>query len=742
LKIAIVGGGPAGLYFGLLMKKQDPAHEITIYERNRADDTFGWGVVFSDETVGRFSEKDPESHQEITREFAWWSDIDIHFRGTLVRSTGHGFCGLARRTLLGILQRRCAALGVRLLFEHEIADADALLADHDLVLAADGVNSRLREAQAGHFGTSLEWSGNKFCWLGTDLRLSAFTFIFRENEHGLFQVHAYPFDAGRSTFIVECREEVWRRAGLDAVDEAGTVAYLERLFAPDLQGHRLLTNRSLWRTFPTVRNRTWRHGRVLLIGDAAHTAHFSIGSGTKLAMEDAIALAEAFGARPDVPVPEVLAAYEAERHPEVSRVQAAARTSLEWFENTPRHMQQEPLELAFSLLTRSKRITYAILALRDPALVARVTEAFAAHAGGSLTVPPALQPFRLRSLRLRNRIVVGPMCQYSAVEGTPGDWHLVHLGSRALGGAALVFAEATHVAPEARISPYCAGLYTDAHTAAWRRIVDFAHQYSGALIGLQIGHAGRKGACARPWEGGEPLREGGWELLAPSAIPFDAGWPVPREMTRHDMDVVREQFARSAERAAEAGFDALEIHMAHGYLLATFLSPLTNRRQDDFGGTIEGRMRFPLEVFDAVRARWPAERPLLVRISATDWKDGGFDSADRVALARALKDHGGDAIDVSTGGTVPDQQPVYGRMFNVKFSEEIRLAAGIPTLTVGNLQGVDHCNTILAAGRADLCVMARPHLADPYLTLHAAVAANQDEDYWPPQYLAARRPKA
>jgi anthraniloyl-CoA monooxygenase len=756
VKIEIVGGGPAGLYFAILMKRLDPAHQVTVRERNRADDTFGWGVVFSDETLSNFEEADPESHRAITERFAYWTDIDIFFKGERVRSTGHGFAGIARREFLRILQSRAAALGVDLRFETEV-DPSAL-PPADLVLAADGVNSRVRERYASAFQPTLDWRRCKFTWLGTDLRLDAFTFVFKESPHGLFQVHAYPFDERTSTFIVECREEVWTRAGLDQADEAQTVAYLEELFREDLQGHRLLTNRSIWRTFPTVRNATWHHGSIALIGDAAHTAHFSIGSGTKLAMEDAIALAEWFGRAGAEDVPAVLAAYEAERMPVVGRTQSAAQTSLEWFENSERYARHlDPLTFAFSLMTRSKRITYDNLATRDPRLVTRVTEQFAAtnphrdavasapaYAPAAVApsriaaAPPLFQPFRLRELTLANRLVVSPMCQYSCDDGTPTDWHLVHLGSRAVGGAGLVMAESTHIARDARISPGCAGLYADAHVAGWKRVVDFVHAHTQARIGIQLSHAGRKGSCGLPWLDEGPLASDAWPTIAPSAVPYAPDWPVPRGMDRADMDRVIGEFVRATGRAHEAGFDLVEIHMAHGYLLGTFLSPLANQRTDEYGGPVANRLRFPLEVLRAVRAEWPAERPLSVRISATDWRSGGLDSADRIAVARALHAAGCDIVDVSAGQTVSDQQPVYGRMYLVPFSEEIRHEAGVPTMTVGNIQDADQCNTILAAGRADLCVLARPHLADPYFMLHAAARYGVPEQYWPPQYWAAK----
>lgn len=737
VRIVIVGGGPAGLYAAILMKRLDPAHDVVVIERNRPHDAFGWGVVFSDDTLAHFAEVDGASYRPLAEKLVSWTDIDVFVHGERIRSTGHGFCGISRKTMLNILQNRAAELGVRLVYETEVLRLEDA-GDADLFIVADGANSRLREPLAASFQPTIEWGRCRFSWLGTSLPLEAFTFFFKESRDGEFQVHAYPFEPGLSTFIAECREEVWRRASLDQADEATTVAYLEDLFHDELRGHRLLTNNSIWRAFPTIRNATWRRGNVVLLGDAAHTAHFSIGSGTKLAMEDAVALTDAFRRLGTTSVEAVLEAYEAERSPAVGRFQSAARTSQEWFETTERHIKLDPIPFVFSLLTRSKRVTYETLRRDDPELVRRATEAFSPNGRG---LPPAFQPYQLRGLALVNRVVVSPMCQYSSDDGSPGDWHLVHLGSRAVGGASLVIAESTHVAPDARITLRCAGMYKAEHVAEWRRVVDFVHRSSRAKIGVQLAHAGRKGSCTVPWEGDTPLRTGGWELLAPSAIPYAEGWPVPRAMDPSDMSRVRDEFVRGAVMAGEAGFDHIEIHMAHGYLLATFLSPLTNERDDEYGGPIERRARFPLEVFDAVRSVWPAGKPMSVRVSATDWAPGGLESADRVAFARILREHGCDIVAVSSGQTVPHQKPVYGRVFNAGFSDEIRHEAGIPTMVVGNIQDIDQCHTILAARRADLCVLARAHLVDPYLTLHAAVAEGADDDYWPSPYLPARRPK-
>lgn len=747
MKIICVGGGPAGLYFALLMKKLRPRWEIEVLERNRADDAFGWGVVFSEETLDNLGDADAESYAAIRESFVYWDDIEVHRGGEVVTSTGHGFCGVSRKRLLGILQGRCRDLGVTLRFQHDLKGVDDV-PEADVIVASDGVNSMIREAYASDFEPRTEWGRCRFAWLGTDRPLKAFTFVFKENEHGLFQVHAYPFESGTSTWIVECREEVWRRAGLDTATEERTIEYCEALFALELGGHRLLSNRSLWRSFPTIRNERWYRGNVVLVGDAAHTAHFSIGSGTKLAMEDAIALAGAFEHHEDDGVTEVLRRYQDARYVEVLKTQKAAATSLAWFENSARYLAQPLLPFTFNLLTRSKRITYDNLRLRDPKLVREVTAWYRKSVGavktsGGRDPAPVFTPMTLRGLTLANRIVVSPMCQYSARGGTPNDWHLVHLGSRALGGAGLVMTEMTDVLADGRITLGCAGLYEEEHVEAWSRIVDFVHTHTRSAIGIQLAHAGRKGSTVHPWEGEDrPLNpdEGAWRTVGPSAIPFRPGWPVPRAMNREDMDHIRDAFARAAVRAERAGFDLVELHAAHGYLLSSFLSPLSNRRTDEYGGSLENRMRWPLEVVDAVRSAWPATKPLAVRISATDWmEDGlGFQPSDAVELARALRSRGCDVVDVSTGGNAPESKPVFGRMYQVPFAEQIRYEANIPVIAVGAIQGADHANTILAAGRADLCAMARPHLADPYLSLHAAATYEFDDQPWPGPYSLAR----
>ena len=746
VRVAVIGAGPAGLYLGILLKKSFPAVRVEILERNRPDDTFGFGVVFSDETLGFLEEADPESFAAIRARFRSWREIRTWYRGEWTTSTGHGFSALARTTLLDILQRRAAEVGCELNFRTEVTDVERLL-DADLVVACDGANSRVRARWADRFGAAVEEGACRFSWLGTTLPLDAFTFVFAETEVGLLMVHAYPFDGGRATWIVECHEETWRRAGFDGVGEAETVATCERLLAPWLSGHPLLANRSVWRRFPTVTCERWHFGNVVLLGDAAHTAHFSIGSGTKLAMEDSIALAAAFRDLGTGDVPRALAAYEESRRLDVLKLQRAAKTSRSWFESARRWAGQTPVRFTFNLMTRSKRITYDELERRDPRLSARVDADFAAAEGfaaepGGVAPPPAFVPFRARAVELANRIVVSPMCQYSAVEGVVDDWHLVHLGSRALGGAGLVIAEMTDVSAEGRITHGCAGLYRREHVAAWRRIVEFVHGASAARIGVQLAHAGRKGSMAHDWSMTDrPLaeHEGAWTTLAPSSIPFRAGWPAPRAMDRDDMARVRDEFVRSALWAAEAGFDWLELHLGHGYLLSSFLSPLANRREDAYGGSLENRMRFPLEVVAAARAAWPAHLPLSARVSASDWfADGrGFTLDEAVAVARELRGLGVDVVGVSSAGNVPDSPVEYGRMFQAPFADRIRHEAGVAVMAVGGILDADHANTLLGAGRADLTALARAHLADPYLSLHEAARYGVDAP-WPGQYRMGR----
>ena len=725
MRISILGGGPAGLYFAILMKQAWPAFDIAVHERNRADDTFGFGVVFSDQTLETFERYDAESYRAITRAFAYWDDIEIRFKGTVHRIGGNGFCGCARRTLLLLLHDRCRALGVRLTFSDEIHSLEAF-AGSDLIVAADGINSFVRENNRAHFGTEVDLRPNRFAWMGSSKPLDAFSFSFRETEHGIFVAHAYQYEPGHSTWVMETDASAFARAGLDSMDEAQSARLLEGVFAEDLDGHRLVTNRSLWRQFPMIRNARSVMGNVVLLGDAKSTAHFSIGSGTKLAMEDAIALFESFRARSGVA--EALAHFETARREEVERTQHAADVSLVWFEHVQRFWNMDPRQFAFGLMTRSKSITYDNLRLRAPAFVDEVDSMFARRvraAGFAVDVerpvPPMFQPFALRGMTVPNRVVVSPMCLYSASDGVPGDFHLVHYGSRAMGGAGLLFTEMVCVSAEGRITPGCAGLWNDVQEAAWARIVAFARAHGGTKLCLQLGHSGRKGATKLMWEGMDrPLPEGAWPVMAASPLPYYPDSQTPYEMTRADMDAVRENFVAAARRGLRAGFDMLELHCAHGYLLGGFISPLTNQRRDRYGGGLENRLRFPLEVFDAMRAVWPSEKPMSVRLSATDWQDGGMTGEESVEVARAFVRAGVDLVDVSSGQTTPEAAPVYGRMFQTPFSDQIRNDANVATMCVGSITTADQVNTILAAGRADLVALGRPHLVDPAFTVRAA----------------------
>jgi anthraniloyl-CoA monooxygenase len=753
MKVAVVGGGPAGLYFALLLKKADPGHRVTVLERNPLGATFGWGVAFSDQTLGNFAAADPETFQAISASFARWDDIDIHFEGRTITSGGHGFAGIARVKLLEILAHRAAGLGAELRFGVEARDDSQLpdlgLGDADLIVAADGVNSAIRRRHAGVFRPELVLGKARYVWLGTTRPFDAFTFIFVDNRHGIFQAHAYRFSDRLSAFIVECDEASWRHAGFDQMDMDATVAACEEMFAPWLAGHRLLANAppqqraAPWLQFPRVHCDRWWHRNLVLIGDAAHTAHFSIGSGTKLAMEDAIALARILGEQPELC--KALPAYEEERRIEALRLQNAARNSMEWFENVRRYARLAPEQFAYSLLTRSQRVSHESLRLRDRGYLEGMERWFAGRAERAAPPkptpppPPMFTPFTLRGMTLENRVVVSPMDMYSAEDGTPNDFHLVHLGARALGGAGLVITEMTCVSPEGRITYGCTGMYKPEHAEAWRRITGFVHRWSRARICLQLGHSGAKGATRLMWEGmDEPLAEGAWPVMACSAVPYKPDLQVPREMDRADMDRVRDEFVRAARMAVEADFDMLELHCAHGYLLSGFITPLSNRRTDAYGGPLANRLRYPLEVFRAVREVWPREKPTSVRISATDWVEGGIDGADAVEIARAFHLAGADIIHVSAGQTSIDAKPVYGRMFQTPFSDRIRNETGIPTIAVGNITEPDQVNSIIAAGRADLCALARPHLADPNWTLHAAAQLGYTAQPWPVQYLAGK----
>lgn len=732
-KIAVIGGGPAGLYFSILAKKLDPSHDITVWERNAPDDTFGFGVVFSDETMGGIENADAEFYKAADANFARWSDIDVIFGGETFTIGGQGFAASSRKDLLLLLQDRARELGVVLNFNTEAPDVDELSRDCDLVIASDGINSKIRAQYADSFKPSLDPRKSKFMWLGIDRALEAFTFYVKHTPWGIIQVHAYPYSATQSTFLVEMHEDVWRAAGFDAsegeffppgVSDDASVAKIAEIFAEELDGANLLTNNSKWVTFNTVRNEKWNHNNVVLLGDAAHTAHFSIGSGTKLALEDALALAANMHETPD-DIHAALEAYEEERRPVVLSIQRAAQASLEWFENIGQYADQEPLQFAFNLMTRSRRITSDNLAVRDPGFAQDIQADFARRGNNPVDVPAMFQPAKIGNIELKNRIIVSAMDQYMAEDGVVGDFHLVHLGSKAIGGAALVMTEMIAPSADGRISPADGGLYTDEQRDAWKRVVDFVHNTTSAKIGAQIGHSGRKGSTKVMWEGiDDPVEVGGWEVIGPSAVPYGPGSNMPREATRADMDRIVADYVSATKRAAEAGFDVLEVHAAHGYLLSSFLSPVANLRTDEYGGSLENRLRFPLEVFDAVRAAWPADRPIMVRISAHDWVPGGNTDDDAVEIAAAFIAHGANAIDVSSGQVAKEEKPLYGRSYQTPFADKIRNTvadkAGVAVIAVGAISSYDDVNSILLAGRADFVALGRTHLWDPQWTLHAA----------------------
>lgn len=747
MRIACLGGGPAGLYFAISMKLRDPDHEITVFERNKPDDTFGWGVVLSDETLEALTHNDRESARSIKSHFAYWDDIAVHHKGRRTVSTGHGFCGIGRRQLLIILQERARQLGIDLRFETEVASAADLSADYDLVVASDGLNSRTRQEFAAQFEPDVDVRPCKFVWLGTRQKFDqAFTFIFEQTEHGWVWAHAYQFDNDTATFIVECGPETWERFGFGAMSQDESIAVCERIFAAHLGGHALMTNArhlrgSAWINFPRVLCKHWSHGNVVLMGDAAATAHFSIGSGTKLAVESAIALADYLES--ESTLEGAFAKYENERRVEVLRLQSAARNSMDWFEQVERYVGLDPVQFTYALLTRSQRISHENLRLRDKAWLESAEAWFEAQSTGrppNKVRPPMFVPFELRGLRLKNRIVVSPMAQYSAQDGTPNDWHLVHLGARAQGGAGLIYTEMTCTSPQGRITPGCTGLYAPEHEAAWTRIVEFVHQQPQAKLALQLGHSGPKGSTQLGWdEMDAPLPSGNWPVCGPSPIPWSARNQVPHELSRADMQRIIGEFVASAEAGARCGFDMLELHYAHGYLVSAFITPVTNKRTDAYGGPLQNRMRFGLEIFEAVRAVWPQDKPISVRISANDWVGSeGVTPEDAVEIARILKQAGVDIIDVSAGQTSIEAKPVYGRMFQTPFADQIRHEVDIPTMAVGNIYEPDHVNSILMAGRADLVCLARPHLSDPYWTLHAAAELGYQDEPWPKPYYAGR----
>ena len=747
MQIAVLGGGPAGLYFAISMKLRDAAHDITVYERNRADDTFGWGVVLSDETMANFEDNDPVSEKMIRDKFAYWDDVKVVRGDEAMTSGGHGFCGIGRKQMLLLLQQRARELGVKLEFETDITPEkiEELKAGNDLLVAADGLNSKTRSHFEDKFRPEIDMRRNHFVWLGTHQKFDdAFTFIFEQTEHGWIWAHAYQFDDDTATFIVECGPETYEAFGFDKLSQQDSIALCEKIFAKHLGGHALMTNAnhirgSAWIRFPRVTCENWFFDNVVLLGDASATAHFSIGSGSKLGMESAISLAEELSR--DKPLAEALQTYEDERKLQVLRVTSAARNSTEWFEEVERYLGLDMMQLNYALLTRSQRISHENLRLRDPEWLASAESWFHSQAGSNSTRRPMFAPFKLRDMELKNRIVVSPMAQYKATGGMPNDWHFVHYAERAKGGAGLVFTEMLCVSMDGRITPGCPCIGPE-QVPAWKRLTDFVHAETDARICAQIGHAGRKGSTRLAWDGiDKPLDEGeNWPLLAASAIPLMEGNVVPKAMDRADMDRVKEQFIESVRAADQAGFDMIEMHAAHGYLLASFISPITNRREDAYGGSLENRMRYPLEIFAAMRAEWPATKPMTVRISAHDWMgEDGVTPEEAVQIAAMFKAAGADAINVSSGQTDKAEQPVYGRMFQVPFADRVRNEIGAPTLVAGNIYEPDHVNSILMAGRADLVLLAHPHLADPYWTLHAAVELGDTEQSWPKPYEGGRR---
>ncbi|MDN5786490.1 bifunctional salicylyl-CoA 5-hydroxylase/oxidoreductase [Pseudorhodobacter sp.] len=740
MKVLVLGGGPAGLYFAISMKLRDPDHQVTLLERNRFDDTFGWGVVLSDETLANMARNDPVSEKTIRGNFAYWDDVAVVHKGTRVKSSGHGFCGIGRKRLLLDLQDRARELGVDLRFETPAQPAASYMDDYDIVVAADGLNSAVRQEFAEHFKPEVDTRLNKFVWLGTKQKFDdAFTFIFEKTKHGWVWAHAYQFDADMATFIVECSQATYDAFGIGEMSKEESIATCEAIFKDHLGGNALISNAnhirgSAWLSFPRVLCENWSYKNVVLLGDSSATAHFSIGSGSKLGIESAIALAEYLHTEPDMQT--AFARYQEERRVDVLRLQSAARNSTEWFEEIERYLDLDPVQFNYSLLTRSQRISHENLRMRDPDWLRSAEDWFAAQSGGAAGRAPMFAPFKLRDMALKNRVVVSPMAQYKAVNGCPTDWHFVHYAERCKGGAGLVYTEMTCVSPEGRITPGCPGLYAPEHEAAWKRLVDFAHTETDAKICCQIGHSGRKGSTQLGWEVMDaPLQADNWPTMSASALPWSSKNPAPKAMDRADMDRVKAEFVSATEMAARAGFDMIELHAAHGYLISSFISPKSNIRSDEYGGALENRMRYPLEVFVAMRAVWPAEKPMSVRISANDWVgDEGVTPEEAVKIAKAFSEAGADIIDVSAGQTSVDARPIYGRMFQTPFSDRIRNEAHIATMAVGNIFEVDHVNSILIAGRADLVCIARAHLADPYWTLHAAIQLADEATRWPLPY--------
>ncbi|WP_162128431.1 oxidoreductase [Flavobacterium phycosphaerae] len=711
MKIAVIGGGPGGLYFSILTKKAMPDCQIDIYERNKPDDSFGFGVVFSDETLGEFLKRDMQSYELIRSQFAYWDDIIVARDGQAVSIAGNGFCGCSRKTLLQLLQQRCREEGVNLHFEQNIDDLSPYK-DADIILAADGIGSLIRTRYEKEFGTTIALKKNRFVWLGSTKPLDAFTYFFRTTPHGTIVAHTYQYEAGMSTWIFECSEDTWQKHGFEVTNEADTMAKIAEIFKEELDGHPLISNKSHWRQFPHVTNKNWYHDNIVLLGDAKATAHYSIGSGTKLAMDCAIGLSDAVIAHPN-DVQAAFAQYDKTRRNTVEMIQHAALVSLDWFENMDRNNQHPFYQFAFGCMTRAKKVTYENLRLRDKSFTDKVlTEFNTLQKSATTEIPAAFTKFRLREMELENRIVMSPMGQYSAEHGNITPWHLVHYGSRATGGVGLIVTEMTAVAETGRITLGCAGIYTQEQVIKWKDITAFIHQNSRAKIGIQLGHSGRKGGVKKPWEGTNEPIDLPWDLLSASPIAFNDKLPIPREMNTADMETIVSQFVQATKHADEAGFDLIELQAHHGFLLASFLSPLTNIRTDEFGGSIANRLKFPLTVFSAMRKVFPQHKPMSVRISASDWAENGISEEEVITIATAFKEAGADIINVSTGNTVEHQKPQVGRMWQTPFADAVRNTVHIPTITTGYIQDIDQINTIILNGRADLVALGRPLLAD------------------------------
>ena len=716
MKITVIGGGPGGLYFSILTKKAMPHWEINVYERNKPDDSFGFGVVFSDETLGEFLKRDMQSYELIRSKFAYWDDIIVARDGQEVSIAGNGFCGCSRKTLLKLLHQRCEEEGVKLHFQQNVDDLSQFK-DSDIIVACDGIGSGIRSQFQNEFGTKIQLKSNRFVWMGSTKPLDAFTYFFRSTPFGMIVAHTYQYEEGMSTWIFECTNETWEKLQFEVENEANTVSKLSEIFKEELDGHPLITNKSHWRQFPHVTNKNWHHNNIVLLGDAKATAHFSIGSGTKLAMDCAIGLFDALMANPDN-VQNTFLQYEKTRRNPVEMIQYAASVSLEWFENMNRYEKYPFYQFSFGCMTRSKKVTYENLRLRDQSYTDKVLEEFN-QINKNNTNAAAFSTFKLRGLELSNRIVMSSMGQYAAIDGLVNNWHFQHYTSRAIGGLGLIITEMTAVDSNGRITLGCAGIYNEEQVVEWKKITDFVHEHTATKIGIQLGHSGRKGAVKKPWEGTNEPIDNAWELLSASAIAFNDKMAIPKEMNANDIQNVINQFANAAKNAEKAGFDMIELQAHHGFLLASFLSPLTNNRTDEFGGSVENRLKFPLQVFNAIRENFPSEKPISVRISATDWAESGISQEDVLFIASEFKKAGADIINVSTGNTVENQNPKTGRMWQVPFSDMVRNEAEVATITAGSITDIDQINTIILSGKADLVALGKPLLLDPYFVRKA-----------------------